>query len=818
MKKIYTSLFVCLLFSIAYSQTIPFPAGRLKTYLTNGSSLTVAKDLNGNNVSRVDLNNDGELQYNEVENISYLSFTANTTVATANLYNVDGLEYFIHLQYLDLNYHELSTLDVSMFPELKTLSVQSNNLTSIVLDGLTHLESFTFFGNPFAVLRLHDLPALTTLNANIGSWFGVGTHQVILENLPALTSVNCSSSLLTSLQLINMPNLVNLDCGWNQIPTLDLTGAPNLTDVQASSNLLTSINLAGVSNLSSLRVSTNNLTNLDFTLVPNLRFFEGEHNLFSALDLSNLSQLLKATMAYNSLQYLFIKNGKQYTSSAFANGYLSLNFNPNLKYICCDEASVAMFQARMVTYGYNNVEVNTYCSFYPGGEYYTVSGNNRYDSTGNGCDASDLPFPNFKLSVATGNLIGTYNIPNATGTFSFPVTAGAYTVNPVIENPAYFTISPASFNVNFPTQASPVTQNFCVAPNGIHNDVDVVIIPVTNARPGFDASYKIVYRNKGTLTASGAISLGFNDAVLDLVSTDTEFVSQAINALNWDFIDLLPFETREILVTFNLNTPSEEPPVFGGFSLQFSGSITSVATDELSADNLFTLNQTVVNSFDPNDKTCLEGTTITPAMVGKEVHYMIRFENTGTANAENIVVKDMIDTTKFDINSLIPMDSCHPFVTKISNTNKVEFIFENINLPFDDANNDGYIVFKIKTKPSLVVGNSFSNTASIYFDYNLPIITNTATTTVALLANQDFDFEQYFRIYPNPAKDVLNIEMKKSFEVNSISIYNTLGQLVLVIPNAQQTKTIDVSSLKTGNYFMKINSNKGSSALKFIKI
>ena len=74
-------------------------------------------------------------------------------------------------------------------------------------------------------------------------------------------------------------------------------------------------------------------------------------------------------------------------------------------------------------------------------------------------------------------------------------------------------------------------------------------------------------------------------------------------------------------------------------------------------------------------------------MVGKEVHYLIRFENTGTANAENIVVKDMIDTTKFDINSLIPIDGSHPFVTKISNTNKVEFIFENINLPFGDANN-----------------------------------------------------------------------------------------------------------------------------------
>ena len=81
-----------------------------------------------------------------------------------------------------------------------------------------------------------------------------------------------------------------------------------------------------------------------------------------------------------------------------------------------------------------------------------------------------------------------------------------------------------------------------------------------------------------------------------------------------------------------------------------------------------------------------------------------------------------------------------------------------------------------------------------------------------------FVFEDYFKIYPNPANDVLNIESKKTIEVTSINIYNTLGQIVLVIPNAQQTKLVDVSSLKSGNYFVKINSDKGSSSVKFVKL
>ena len=157
------------------------------------------------------------------------------------------------------------------------------------------------------------------------------------------------------------------------------------------------------------------------------------------------------------------------------------------------------------------------------------------------------------------------------------------------------------------------------------------------------------------------------------------------------------------------------------------------------------MNQTVVNSFDPNDKTCLEGDIVTPDLIGEYVNYVIRFENTGTYPAENIVVKDIIDLSKFDISTLIPIKASHSYGTKISDGNKVEFIFEKINLPFDNANNDGYIAFKIKTLSTLVVGDSFANEASIYFDYNFPIVTNKATSTFKSLAVEDFDFSSFFK-------------------------------------------------------------------------
>jgi hypothetical protein len=536
-----------------------------------------------------------------------------------------------------------------------------------------------------------------------------------------------------------------------------------------------------------------------------LQSLDCSYNQLTSIDVSGFTFLNFLDCNNNQLISLFVKNGR--------NENIAFNNNPNLQYICADEGQIASIQNQITQYGYANCHVNSYCSFTPGGTFYTIQGNNRYDSNDNGCDASDINFPNFKLSFTDGTNTGNL-IADTTGAFHYDVQAGTQTFTPTLENPAYFNVSPTTASVTFPTTASPFTQNFCITANGVKNDLEVTIIPIEVARPGFDATYKIIYKNKGNQVANGSLSFAFNDTVMDLVTATPVNTGSATNSLSWTYSNLNPFETREINLTFNINSPMETPAVNGGDVLNYSATIVG-ATDETPTDNVFSLNQTVVNSYDPNDKTCLEGTTITPSMVGNYVHYVIRFENTGTFAAQNVVIKDMIDTTKFDISSLIPQSSSHPFVTKITNTNKVEFIFENINLPFDDANNDGYVAFKIKTKPTLVLGNTFTNTASIYFDYNFPIITNTTTTTVAALGNQDFDFGSVFTLSPVPAKDVLTISTKTAVVVSSVNIYNALGQLVQV--NTNPNETIDVSGLQSGSYFIRMTSDKGSASGKFIK-
>jgi len=656
---------------------------------------------------------------------------------------------------------------------------------------LSHLVSLNCSEDQLSSLNVSGLVNLKTLNCSSNAI----THLSV-NDLTALETLDCSSNSIANLNISGLPNLKSLiaqglSYGASAPKTLTLSNLPALLSVTCNASALNELNMSGLDNLATLDCRLNKFTVLDASMLYNIVKIEAQNN-------------------YN-LEYLFIKNGKsediQFGNNLFVNV---------MKYICADEGQLNAIQSAIASNGYTFCHTSSYCSFTPGGiNYNTITGTNTYDINNNGCDSTDGSYPNFKLNLSKINESSIY-IADASGNYSYYPQNGSYTLTPIIEHPEYFNVTPASVNINFPAQISPLTQNFCVSPNGIRNDLEVVIFGLTGARPGFDAQYKIVYQNKGNQLQSGTVNLSFNDAILDFVSAFPASNGQTSGNHTWNFANLKPFETREIILTFNLNSPVETPPVNSDYVLNYTTSIGSSSTDETPANNVFNLNQIVVNSMDPNDKTCLEGTSITLQMVGKEVHYLIRFENTGTANAQNVIVRDMIDTAKFDVNSLVPINGSHPFVTRI-NTNKVEFIFEDIDLPFDDENNDGYVAFKIKTKPNLVLGNTFSNTASIYFDYNFPIITNNYTTTVAALSVQDFEFENYFILSPNPAKDRLDISNSENIEVSSISVYNVLGQLVLVKPNAQETKYIDVSNLSVGNYFLKITSEKGSATGRFIK-
>lgn len=70
-------------------------------------------------------------------------------------------------------------------------------------------------------------------------------------------------------------------------------------------------------------------------------------------------------------------------------------------------------------------------------------------------------------------------------------------------------------------------------------------------------------------------------------------------------------------------------------------------------------------------------------------------------------------------------------------------------------------------------------------------------------------------MYPNPVSDVMNISFKKGRQVESVVIYNMLGEVVL---NNTKSNKVNVSELANGIYLIKISDNKGGNTIKrFIK-
>jgi hypothetical protein len=782
MKKLYF-LLLALLSLTANAQVITIPDANFKTKLLQSDTNNyIAKNLIGN-YFKIDANSNGQIEVSEAQNVSYI-----------DVYRYYNDPYIANL------------MGLSSFPNLKFLRCSNHSITNINFSGLSNLEELYCDNNLLTSINLANYPNVKN--------FDCGDNQLTslsLINLPNLELLYCYSNQLTGLNLSNLPTLKILDCNSNPFNTLDLSNNNALTYLGCSQLGLTSLNVSNLLNLEHLICLNNQLTQLDISGLTMLRDLQCPNNMIEYIDLSDFATGGPPNqgsgfyeLRFNNLQAINVKNGHFDNFGMIAQG------NPNITYVCCDESEVSMVQSY---YSSAVCNTNTYCDFTPGGIFYTIQGNHKLDIDNNGCDNNDITIPNLRFSITDGTNSGTI-ISNLSGNYSIPVSDGNYTLTPILENPDYFTVSPSSLSVDFPNTLSPVTQNYCITTNGLHNDLEVVILPILVARPGFDATYKIIYKNKGNQMQTGSLSFEFEEDYIDFVSASPMVSNQSETILSWNYSNLQPFETREILVTMNINSPMEIPAVNAGDQLDFTAVINPIPNDDIPIDNISTLKQIVVNSLDPNDKTCLEGTTVSTSMIGEYVHYLIRFENTGTFAAENVVIKDMIDSTKFDIATLIPLNGSHSFITRI-NSNQVEFIFENINLPFDDANNDGYVAFKVKTKPTLEVGNTFSNSANIYFDYNFPIVTNTYTTTIQALSNQDFEFNSVFSLSPVPTKDLLTITAKDSVVMTSVSIYNMLGQLVQV--NTNPSETIDVSGLQNGSYFIKILSDRGSATGKFIK-
>jgi uncharacterized repeat protein (TIGR01451 family) len=230
-----------------------------------------------------------------------------------------------------------------------------------------------------------------------------------------------------------------------------------------------------------------------------------------------------------------------------------------------------------------------------------------------------------------------------------------------------------------------------------------------------------------------------------------------------------------------------------------------------------------VNSYDPNDKTGFPIGVSDEHFIkpNTDIEYLIRFQNTGTAEAVNIEIRDTIPVQFLNPSTVIAGASSHPYHFDMQGNGVVTFKFDNINLPDSSTNweaSQGFVKFRVSQREGLPLGTRIENDAAIFFDFNAPIITNQTWHTLGedfLVENEknnDAPLLLEVETIPNPIGNNAIVHIKKSLaNIESLyfELYNVQGIAIQNGVFIGNNYELEGSNLSKGVYFFEVKNGEG---------
>lgn len=416
-------------------------------------------------------------------------------------------------------------------------------------------------------------------------------------------------------------------------------------------------------------------------------------------------------------------------------------------------------------------------------------------------DASDYRLPYRVLTIEPGP---TYAITDNHGRYATTLVNGNYTLSQPLAEEAQ--LCPTSHPVPFALSGAAPEATIDLADSSlVPHDISVSMW-TSDARPGFSTSVHIAVNNNSAYP-SGAVDIA--------LSFDPILLSPSPAGGQWSFPSIAPY--AQVVVTFTAMVPANIALL--GTTLNHGVAVTN-SLNEINVINNHTATSVVVTgSYDPNDKIGRTSTDMAADIYfidqDEWIDYTIRFQNTGTAAAETVVIRDTI-APDLDINSLRILGATHDFIPSFGADRALIFTFNNINLPdstTDPAASQGSIHFRLKPVPEIEVGDMIQNTAGIYFDFNPPIITNTATHTVEISTGITPPPKSTLQLMPNPAHDRLFVTLAAN-NTGVAQILTIDGRMVQApITRRVNSIEVDVHALSPGTYV--VRTTEGSA--RFVK-
>jgi len=260
-------------------------------------------------------------------------------------------------------------------------------------------------------------------------------------------------------------------------------------------------------------------------------------------------------------------------------------------------------------------------------------------------------------------------------------------------------------------------------------DLSIDVCNTNSFNPGFNTSLIISVLNKGSVDQTPLIQF-VNSDITDFVSANPAPLSMNGDTLTCQLVSLGFLEQNSIAVIVKtlVGTPI-------GNSVYCKATAFPVIGDTFPDDNVSDIYDVVRASYDPNDKTCVQGEYFTPAAVaaGEALEFIVRFQNLGTLATAFVKITDTL-SPYLDWSSFRFISASHPVQWSMHGQGIIEFVFDPLALPpasIDELGSMGFVKYAIRCKPEVQIGTAITNTAYIFFDFNPAVVTNTTTTLIA---------------------------------------------------------------------------------------
>lgn len=352
------------------------------------------------------------------------------------------------------------------------------------------------------------------------------------------------------------------------------------------------------------------------------------------------------------------------------------------------------------------------------------------------------------------------------------------------------------------------------------NDVGIKILSPFVFRPGFTTQIDLYLENLSYNDRLISVGLILDDK-LTLISSSYSPYNLSGNNLSYEDIFINGRDSKIISLIFETEVNSN----IGDLIRLTSNVALDNYMDIDSSNNAYDLIDTIRGSYDPNDKSVHPNADIIydQNILDQELLYTIRFQNTGNYPADFVILRDTFEMT-LDPNSIDILSYSHQCEWQIKDGRVLEVKFPNINLPdstISEVLSQGYVTFKLKLNQNVATGTVIANKASIYFDYNPPIVTERVITSIVVpLSSIDPTIKPSFTIVPNPSfNDIIIKDIP--FSKARFEIFDMAGNVVSkgIITSSDNTK-ININHLTSGQYIITLKSqtSKEIYSSSFIKI